>query len=80
MAEDMPPPEVGADDPAAPPFALPENQPLPEGIHRKYLLSFILTLIVVVLVLGMLPSTAISMVLPEKTALAVGPNPVVNMW
>jgi hypothetical protein len=67
VAEDMPPPEVGADDPAAPPFALPENQPLPEGIHRKYLLSFILTLIVVVLVLGMLPSTAISMVQELRT-------------
>jgi hypothetical protein len=68
VAEELPPPEPVAEDPAAPPFTLPENQPPPtEGLHRRYLLSFILTLIVVVLVLGMLPSTAISMVQELRT-------------
>jgi hypothetical protein len=67
VAEELPLPEPVADDPAAPPFALPENQSPPAGLHRRYLVSFILTLIVVVLVLGMLPSTAISMIQELRT-------------
>ena len=68
MAEDMPLPETEAPDPAAPPFTLPESPtPPPEGIHQRYLLSFILTMMVVLLVLGMLPSTAISMVQELRT-------------
>ena len=67
MAEESPTPEPVTEDPAAPPFTLPETPQPPQGLHRKYLLSFILTLIVVVLVLGMLPSTAISMVQELRT-------------
>lgn len=67
MEEELGPPESNLEDPAAPPFAIPENQPPPSGLHRKYLLSFILTLFVVILVLGMLPSTAISMVQELRT-------------
>lgn len=68
MTEDITLPEAGADDPAAPPFTLPETPPsAPHGLHRRYLLSFILTMIVVLLVLGMLPSTAISMVQELRT-------------
>ncbi|MFN8678560.1 MAG: hypothetical protein U0Z70_19440 [Thermomicrobiales bacterium] len=67
MAEELPLPEPVTDDPAAPPFALPKHPSPPEGLHRRYLLSFILTLLVVILVLGMLPSTAISMVQELRT-------------
>jgi hypothetical protein len=66
VSEDNTLPEQEA-DPAAPPIALPENQPPPEGLHRKYLYSFILTMIVVIAVLVMLPSTAISMVQELRT-------------
>lgn len=67
MDEETPAVEAGDDDPAAPPFALPENQSQSAGLNRKYLLSFILTMAVVLLVLGMLPSTAISMVQELRT-------------
>ena len=67
MAEESSPPEPVTDGPEAPPFTLPEDQPPPGGLHRKYLLSFILTMVVVLLVLGMLPSTAISMVQELRT-------------
>ena len=68
MTEEITLPESVADDPAAPPFTLPETpQSPPHGLHRRYLLSFILTMIVVLLVLGMLPSTAISMVQELRT-------------
>ena len=67
MAEDVTLPEPDAADPEAPPFALPENQRLPQGIQAKYLFSFILTMVVVILVLVMLPSTAVSMVQELRT-------------
>ena len=67
MAEDVTLPEPEAPDPEAPPFALPENQPPPQGLQTRYLLSFILTMVVVILVLVMLPSTAVSMVQELRT-------------
>lgn len=67
MEEETPADKPDADDPAATPLTLADTGALPTSLQRRYLISFILTMLVVLLVLGMLPSTAISMVQELRT-------------